>query len=251
MDPRHPASSHIPSTGVYGTPGAAAGYPAAAYTAPAAGAMAGQMAAPMAPSGYAAPPPTTAAYATGAGGAGAGSGMPMGASTSAMGAMGAMGADDGGVPVAKMTAALDAFWERQRREAAETSGHLDPNSFKTNNDLPLARIKRIMKSDEDVRMIRAETPVLFAKACELFILELTIRAWCFADKNKRRNLHKEDVQAAVAHTEIFDFLVEVINTPPPAPSTHLAGTAPAGPMASGASAHSGVPMRPAYNHPGP
>ena len=36
-------------------------------------------------------------------------------------------------------------------------------SFKTHNDLPLARIKRIMKSDEDVRMISAEAPVLFAK----------------------------------------------------------------------------------------
>jgi hypothetical protein len=33
-----------------------------------------------------------------------------------------------------------------------------------------------MKSDEDVRMISAEAPVLFAKACELFILELTLKA---------------------------------------------------------------------------
>jgi Histone-like transcription factor (CBF/NF-Y) and archaeal histone len=32
-----------------------------------------------------------------------------------------------------------------------------------------------MKSDEDVRMISAEAPVLFAKACEMFILELTHR----------------------------------------------------------------------------
>lgn len=47
--------------------------------------------------------------------------------------------------------------------------------FKTIADLPLARIKRIMKSDEDVRMISAEAPVLFAKACELFILDLTMR----------------------------------------------------------------------------
>lgn len=47
--------------------------------------------------------------------------------------------------------------------------------FKNHNDLPLARIKRIMKSDEDVRMISAEAPVLFAKACEMFILELTLR----------------------------------------------------------------------------
>ncbi len=42
-------------------------------------------------------------------------------------------------------------------------------------DLPLARIKRIMKADDDVHMIRAEAPVLFAKACEMFILELTLR----------------------------------------------------------------------------
>jgi hypothetical protein len=48
--------------------------------------------------------------------------------------------------------------------------------FKNHNDPPLARIKRIMKSDEDVRMISAEAPVLFAKACEIFILELSIRA---------------------------------------------------------------------------
>jgi len=40
----------------------------------------------------------------------------------------------------------------------------DINLFK-NHQLPLARIKKIMKSDEDVRMISSETPVLFAKAC--------------------------------------------------------------------------------------
>jgi hypothetical protein len=47
--------------------------------------------------------------------------------------------------------------------------------YKTHNDLPLARIKRIMKSDEEVRMISAEAPVMFAKACEMFIVELTMR----------------------------------------------------------------------------
>ena len=47
--------------------------------------------------------------------------------------------------------------------------------FKNYIDLPLARIKRIMKSDEDVHMISAEVLVLFAKACEMFILEGTIR----------------------------------------------------------------------------
>ena len=52
--------------------------------------------------------------------------------------------------------------------------HIHAADFKTITDLPIARIKRIMKSDEDVRMISAEAPVLFAKAAELFVLDMTI-----------------------------------------------------------------------------
>lgn len=37
-------------------------------------------------------------------------------------------------------------------------------------------------------MISAEAPVLFAKACEIFILELTLRAWIHTEENKRRTL---------------------------------------------------------------
>lgn len=52
---------------------------------------------------------------------------------------------------------------------------LDLNSFKS-QQLPLARIKKIMKSDEDVRMISSEAPILFALACQMFITELTHKA---------------------------------------------------------------------------
>lgn len=37
-------------------------------------------------------------------------------------------------------------------------------------------------------MISAEVPILFAKACELFIMELTMRSWCNTEENKRRTL---------------------------------------------------------------
>lgn len=71
---------------------------------------------------------------------------------------------------------LQQFWcdSYASIQALENQSEQD---FKNHNDLPLARIKRIMKSDEDVRMISAEAPVLFAKACELFILDLSIRAF--------------------------------------------------------------------------
>src|SRR4051812_18670324 len=54
---------------------------------------------------------------------------------------------------------LQLFWADQYREIEQTT------DFK-NHSLPLARIKKIMKADEDVRMIAAEAPVVFARACE-------------------------------------------------------------------------------------
>lgn len=100
---------------------------------------------------------------------------------------------------------LAQFWATQVREMEELPIGTE-QEFKNHNDLPLARIKRIMKSDEDVRMISAEAPVLFAKACEIFVLELAVRSWGAAGKNKRKVISKEDVETAIKTTDFFDFL---------------------------------------------
>jgi len=113
----------------------------------------------------------------------------------------------------EMVEKLKELWRTQQAEM-EILDIGSKQDFKHHNDLPLARIKRIMKSDEDVRMISAEAPILFAKACELFILELTIRAWTFSEFNKRNGLEKEDVCQVLQSTDIFDFLAEVIINQP-------------------------------------
>ncbi|KAL4565529.1 hypothetical protein LXL04_029627 [Taraxacum kok-saghyz] len=78
--------------------------------------------------------------------------------------------------------------------------------------LPLARIKKIMKkSSVDVKMISGEAPLVFSKACELFIEELTKRSWNTTIQGKRRTLHKEDVASAVATTDVFDFLIDLVH----------------------------------------
>ncbi len=114
--------------------------------------------------------------------------------------------------LAKLDECLTGFWAGQLEEMRMlgTDRVQTENDFKNHNDLPLARIKRIMKSDEDVRMISAEAPVLFAKACEMFILEMTLRSWNYSENNKRKTLQKEDVKEAIQRTDIFDFLVDVI-----------------------------------------
>lgn len=111
--------------------------------------------------------------------------------------------------LAQLNGSLNQFWQEALQEIQNLQDQTEQD-FKNHNDLPLARIKRIMKSDEDVRMISAEAPVLFAKACELFILDLSIRAWNYSQLHKRRTLQKEDVREAIQKTDIFDFLVDVI-----------------------------------------
>lgn len=98
---------------------------------------------------------------------------------------------------------LQAFWATQMENMEQTT------DFK-NHCLPLSRIKKVMKSDEEVKMISPEAPVIFAKACEMFIQELTLRSWNHAEENRRRTLKKTDMAAAVAQTDVFDFLVDTI-----------------------------------------
>ena len=72
------------------------------------------------------------------------------------------------------------------------------------------RIKKIMKLDEDVKMISAEAPVLFGKACEMFIHELTMRAWVHTEDNKRRTLQRNDIAMAITKYDQFDFLIDIV-----------------------------------------
>ncbi|KAI3451794.1 hypothetical protein Pfo_008459 [Paulownia fortunei] len=87
--------------------------------------------------------------------------------------------------------------------------------------LPLARIKKVMKSDEQVKMISADTPVVFAKACEMFIMELSLRAWMHTQDNKRRTLQRNDVANAIRDEDLLVFLKDIVpmeihqGAPPP------------------------------------
>ena len=104
---------------------------------------------------------------------------------------------------------LNNMWQQQIANVKNVSMS-DKKDFKKHNDLPIARIKRIMKSDQDVRMIAAETPVLFARACEMFIMDLTIRSSQFADvDNDRLILSRDSIRKTIQTIDIFDFLVSI------------------------------------------
>lgn len=126
---------------------------------------------------------------------------------------------------------MKMFWHSQTLEIQK----IDPeeHTFRV-HPLPLARIKKIMKTDDAVKMISAETPIVFAKACELFIIDLTKRSWHSAEDNKRRTLQKSDVAAARTTADEYDFLVDLLPRPEHAASgAGEDGSADAGASAAG------------------
>ncbi|XP_049388391.1 nuclear transcription factor Y subunit C-4-like, partial [Solanum stenotomum] len=104
---------------------------------------------------------------------------------------------------------LEMFWKSQRSEMENV------NDFKSRLLPPPTRIKKIMKKDEDVRMVAAESPVLMAKACELFIQDLTLRSSLNAQENHRRILKKDDLTDVIVQTDYFDFLLDVVHANDP------------------------------------
>lgn len=99
---------------------------------------------------------------------------------------------------------LNTYWQNQVTKL-ETEDH----DYKL-HQLPLARIKKVMKADPEVKMISAEAPILFAKGCDIFITELTMRAWIHAEENKRRTLQRSDIASALAKSDMFDFLIDIV-----------------------------------------
>ncbi|GAB5586608.1 Transcriptional activator hap5 [Umbelopsis nana] len=110
----------------------------------------------------------------------------------------------GTAPGAQPVFDLAKFWQEQ----LSLADNFD-SDFK-NHPLPLARIKKVMKTDQDVKMISAEAPILFAKGCEIFISELTRRAWIHAEENKRRTLQRSDIATAISKTDMCDFLIDIV-----------------------------------------
>merc|ERR1719447_1263646 len=67
-----------------------------------------------------------------------------------------------------------------------------------------------MKLDDEVKMISAEAPILFSKAAEIFISELSLRAWIHTGDNKRRTLQRNDIAMAITKYDQFDFLIDIV-----------------------------------------
>ncbi|KAK4056517.1 CCAAT- binding transcription factor component [Microbotryomycetes sp. JL221] len=98
----------------------------------------------------------------------------------------------------------DRFWQHTINVAEQSD-----EDFKFQM-LPLARIKKVMKSDPQVKMISSEVMILFEKACQIFIQETTARSHLISLESGRRTLTRQDVSNALSKSDVFDFLIDLL-----------------------------------------
>ncbi|KAF2819149.1 histone-fold-containing protein [Ophiobolus disseminans] len=138
---------------------------------------------------------------------------------------------------------LNTYWQQQ-----VTKLETDEHDYKL-HQLPLARIKKVMKADPEVKMISAEAPILFAKGCDIFITELTMRAWIHAEENKRRTLQRSDIASALSKSDMFDFLIDIVPREEAHPHKRSGGQNAAVQSNAAAGAPGGIPPQVHAQHP--
>ncbi|KAG2025909.1 hypothetical protein GB937_002051 [Aspergillus fischeri] len=154
----------------------------------------------------------------------------------------------GYAPVAEL---YTGTWANATRDILTTYWQHIINHLESDNhdykihQLPLARIKKVMKADPEVKMISAEAPILFAKGCDIFITELTMRAWIHAEDNKRRTLQRSDIAAALSKSDMFDFLIDIV--PREEATSHAKRSSQTTAGAAGSSAATGAQLPPSQH----
>ncbi|KAK9473473.1 DNA polymerase epsilon subunit C [Dipodascopsis tothii] len=79
---------------------------------------------------------------------------------------------------------------------------------------PVARIKKIMQADDDIGKVAQATPIVVAKALELFMISLVQESCNQARQKNAKRVSPAHLKQAVMSMDQFDFLVETVGKYP-------------------------------------
>jgi len=72
--------------------------------------------------------------------------------------------------------------------------------------LPLGRVKIIMKSDSDVKLINPEALLLVAKATEMFVGLMTVEAHKKTIEYNKKIIQRKSVDLVIKDNDLYEFL---------------------------------------------
>ncbi|CAL5097891.1 unnamed protein product [Urochloa decumbens] len=100
---------------------------------------------------------------------------------------------------------VQEFWRKKQEEIEAIE------DFRK-HPIPMRRLKKVVNAKKGKIMMRTDSPSFLAKACELFVQELTFRAWMCANSHGRRIILGSDIAEAVASIKTYGFLNNVLRS---------------------------------------
>ena len=109
----------------------------------------------------------------------------------------------------------ESYQKKEIEIVSTVKAHLDSLIKLEGNQLkkhgfPLTRIKKIVKSDEEVKLISCDYSPLMGKCCEYFIEELVHCSWAHTEEERRVTLQKSDILTYINRSEVHDFLAAIL-----------------------------------------
>eukprot|EP01031_Cornospumella_fuschlensis_P024947 gene24947-30141_t len=100
--------------------------------------------------------------------------------------------------------------EKYDRYIAESRENADEGESESGADLifPLARIKKLMKYDPDVKNVSKEATVAVTKCTEMFLARLALKAFAYTNMRSAKTVTADDLLQAIHTIEAFDFLID-------------------------------------------
>ncbi|OEL20003.1 hypothetical protein BAE44_0018971 [Dichanthelium oligosanthes] len=108
------------------------------------------------------------------------------------------------VPLAEQQM-VDEFWMKKQQE-------IEAIEYFDERDIPMTRVKKVICAEKGKMMMTFDTPSFLTKACEIFVQELSFRAWMCANSHHRNIILDSDIAEAIASIESYDFLNDVLHT---------------------------------------
>lgn len=102
--------------------------------------------------------------------------------------------------------ALETIEQSEDVEIINDNGDQDTEKTGKLCRLPFARIRTLIKADQDVNIASQESVFLIAKATELFIEHLTRDVYKITQGNKRKTIQKKDLDMVLEINEELAFL---------------------------------------------
>ncbi|EAT37987.1 AAEL010085-PA [Aedes aegypti] len=101
--------------------------------------------------------------------------------------------------------------EVNQEQPADSKSSRKESSEQRLTQLPLSKIKSIMKADPDVHIVAAEAIFLMTRAAELFVQNMAKEAHTYAVAGKKKTIVRRDVDMTIESVDTLMFLEGMMN----------------------------------------